>query len=131
MNDHEQIQGTSARLRALSNVPTPLRAYFGRALALKAAEEIEWLQQELRLANASAFARAEEADGLRRERDEARRWVCRFFAGRFKRDAVSYSTDKAMAEADKRGWDCWKTYQSTKPLTSGADAAETHTRDGL
>ena len=47
------------------------------------------------------FALAQERDRLRAERDEARRELCR----RKKRSVVF---DKALAEADSRGWDCFK-----------------------
>jgi hypothetical protein len=44
----------AARLRDIAECPTPLRAYFGRALALNAADEIERLCGRLAAAEESA-----------------------------------------------------------------------------
>lgn len=51
---------------------------------------------------------ADEIERLRKERDEARRVVCAFASGRYRKDVVTLDRAAAIAEADSRGWDCFK-----------------------
>ena len=51
---------------------------------------------------------ADEIERLRKERDEARREVCAFASGRYRKDVVTIDRAAAIAEADSRGWDCFK-----------------------
>ena len=71
------------------------------ARLLEAADEIERLREQLRIANIDATNNEAEANKLRAERDETRREVCRR-----QRKAVTFDT--AVKEAAKRGWDCFK-----------------------
>jgi hypothetical protein len=45
---------------------------------------------------------------LTAERDEARRIACTYVSGTYKKDVVSIDRTEAMAEAARRGWDCYK-----------------------
>jgi len=65
----------------------------------EAADEIERLREQLRLANIDNFNTTSEAETLRAERDEARREICM---------AKAQTTLHALAEyAKSRGWDCF------------------------
>jgi hypothetical protein len=61
-----------------------------------AADEIERLREQLRLANIDNFNTTSEGETLRAERDEARRLVC----------AQSYDDPRGVAR--QLGWDCFK-----------------------
>lgn len=54
------------------------------------------------------FALAQERDRLRAERDEARREVCAFASGRYRKDVVTLDRTAAIAEAELRGWYCFE-----------------------
>ena len=45
---------------------------------------------------------------LTAERDEARRIACTYVSGTYTKDVVSIDRTAAMAEAARRGWDCYK-----------------------
>ena len=45
---------------------------------------------------------------LTAERDEARRIACTYVSGTYTKDVVSIDRTAAMAEAARRGWDCFK-----------------------
>lgn len=49
-----------------------------------------------------------ELDRAKRERDEARREVCRWAVGRWKPLFPHYHTDNAKQFASAKGWDCWE-----------------------
>jgi len=49
-----------------------------------------------------------EIEEVRRERDEARRIACTYVSGTYKKDVVTIERTAAMAEAARRGWDCFK-----------------------
>ncbi len=49
-----------------------------------------------------------QVDTLTAERDEARRIACTYVSGTYKKDVVSIDRTAAMAEAARRGWDCYK-----------------------
>ncbi len=51
---------------------------------------------------------ADEIEKLRKERDEARRIACTYVSGTYTKDVVSIDRTAAMAEAARRGWDCYK-----------------------
>lgn len=69
----------------------------------EAADEIERLREQLRLANIDNFNTTAEVERLRAERDEARRMVCALDAD-IMEDQMEY--------ARHRGWDC---YREVKP----------------
>jgi len=73
----------------------------GNIMAESHSEEIERLREQLRLASIDNFNTTAELDQVRVERDEARRELCR----RQKRSVVF---DDALAESNRRGWDCFK-----------------------
>ena len=62
----------------------------------EAADEIERLREQLRLANIDNFNTTSEVETMRAERDEARRLVC----------AQSYDDPRGVAR--ELGWDCFK-----------------------
>lgn len=45
---------------------------------------------------------------LTAERNEARRIACTYVSGTYTKDVVSIDRTAAMAEAARRGWDCYK-----------------------
>ena len=49
-----------------------------------------------------------QVDTLTAERDEARRITCTYVSGTYTKDVVSIDRTAAMAEAARRGWDCYK-----------------------
>ena len=51
---------------------------------------------------------ADERDTMRRERDEARRIACAYVSGTYRKDVVTLDRAAALAEAERRGWDCFK-----------------------
>lgn len=55
------------RLREAGECPTPLRAYLARAVVLQAADEIERLRVQLRLANIDNFDTTAEVETLKAE----------------------------------------------------------------
>lgn len=61
-------------------------------------EELRWALEENR----------REVERLTTERDEARREVCAFASGRYRKDVVTLDRAAAIAEAERRGWDCFK-----------------------
>jgi hypothetical protein len=61
-------------------------------------EELRWALEENRKENATLTA----------ERDEARRIACTYVSGTYTKDVVSIDRTAAMAEAARRGWDCYK-----------------------
>ena len=64
-------------------------------------EEREYLNEMIRSLNSQLV------DALR-ERDEARRIACTYVSGTYKKDVVTIDRTAAMAEAARRGWDCYK-----------------------
>lgn len=48
-----------------------------------------------------------ELDEAIRERDEARRSACTYVSGTYKKNVVTIERTAAMAEAARRGWDCF------------------------
>lgn len=58
-----------------------------------------------------------EAGRLRDERDQARREVCAFVSGRFRKDCVTLDRMAAIAEAWQRGWDCFPNVATTDKQT--------------
>ena len=55
-----------------------------------------------------AFAAADEIERLRAERDEARREVCAYVSGHYRKDVVTLDRAATLEEAKLRGWDCFK-----------------------
>jgi hypothetical protein len=51
---------------------------------------------------------ADEIETLRAERDEARREVCAYASGRYRKDVVTLDRAATLDEANRRGWDCFK-----------------------
>jgi len=51
---------------------------------------------------------ADEIVELRAERDEARRIACTYIIGTYSKNNVMINRVSAMAEAARRGWDCYK-----------------------
>jgi putative hemolysin len=51
---------------------------------------------------------ADEIKRLRAERDEARREVCAYASGRYRKDVVTLDRAATLDEANRRGWDCFK-----------------------
>jgi hypothetical protein len=45
---------------------------------------------------------------LTAERDEARRIACAYFSGTYRKDRVILDRAATLAEAKRRGWDCFK-----------------------
>ena len=70
------------------------------ARLLEAADEIERLREQLRLANIDATNNEAEANELRAERDEARRRLCIWAQDDSHGDGREY--------AKEQGWDCFK-----------------------
>jgi hypothetical protein len=58
--------------------------------------------QELMLQAADAIRE------LRDQRDQARRIACGYISGMYSKNNVPIDRIAAMAEADRRGWDCYK-----------------------
>lgn len=87
-----------ARLRANSHYS------INWELIEKAADEIERLREQLRLANIDAFQLAAENDTMRAERDEARREVCQWSANKIK--------ETAQDVARRHGWNCFELKQT-------------------
>lgn len=52
-----------------------------------------------------------ELNETRTERDEARREVCAFVSGRYRKDIVTLDRVASLHEAKRRGWDCFKENQ--------------------
>lgn len=68
----------------------------------EAADEIERLREQLRLANIDNFNTTAEANKLRAERDDARQDFC------YCDDGWPLSDEQARKRADELGWDCFK-----------------------
>jgi hypothetical protein len=51
---------------------------------------------------------ADEIERLRAERDEARREVCAYVSGHYRKDVVTLDRVATLEEAKRRGWDCFK-----------------------
>ncbi len=66
----------------------------------EAADEIERLREQLRLANIDNFNTTAEVDRLRAERDEARRMWCELMAAN--------TAAHREQVANRHGWDCFK-----------------------
>lgn len=92
-----------ARLRVLLSkcCIAPAMGVWSRDLR-DAADEIERLRAELRLANIDNFNTTAEVDQVRAERDEARREVSCL------RPSVCLGAQTANEYARERGWDCFK-----------------------
>lgn len=58
-----------------------------------------------------------EAGRLREERDQARREVCAFVTGRYRKDCVTLDRMAAITEAWQRGWDCFSNVATTDKQT--------------
>jgi uncharacterized protein (DUF3084 family) len=92
-----------ARLRVLLSkcCIAPAMGVWSRDLR-DAADEIERLREQLRLANIDNFNTTAEVDQVRAERDEARREVSCL------RPSVCLGAQTANEYARERGWDCFK-----------------------
>ena len=64
-------------------------------------EEIQWLKSELDEANHSRELSDADCVTLRKERDEARREVCKW-------EAEDYIKEPVEEVAKRKGWDCFK-----------------------
>ena len=60
------------------------------------------------LAPSIMLAAADEIERLRAERDEARREVCAYVSGHYRKDVVTLDRAATLEEAKLRGWDCFK-----------------------
>lgn len=90
-----RLQQIAATIENGGHFDSPVTAAHYINCAIK---EIERLRQE----NATLTA----------ERDEARRIACTYVSGTYKKDVVTIDRTAAMAEAARRGWDCYKEAQS-------------------
>ncbi len=83
-------------VKLLRDVPRGIGGHYYH-LMQKAAGEIERLREL-----------SGDAGKLREERDQARREVCAFVSGRYRKDVVTLDRAAALEEAKRRGWDCFK-----------------------
>jgi hypothetical protein len=51
---------------------------------------------------------ADEIERLQAERDEARRIACAYVSGTYRKDRVTLDRAATLAEAKRRGWDCFE-----------------------
>ena len=118
MSDQPDIVTTLRResfYRPTSRINSDGKAQIGfelMSINLQAADEIERLREQLRLANIDNFNTAAEVERLRAERDEARRSVCELsiqLGGVYRRiggKTVEVTTPEGCAEIMR--WDCYK-----------------------
>jgi hypothetical protein len=72
-----------------------------KTIITEAADEIDRLREQLRLANIDNFNTTAEVERMRTERDAARREVCAL------RPSVCLGAQTAVEFANHRGWDCF------------------------
>ena len=74
----------------------------------EAADEIKRLRAVVEAWMTYSSRAERDIETLRAERDEARREVCAFASGHYRKDVVTLDRAAAIAEAESRGWDCFK-----------------------
>ena len=94
------------RLRIWAKGVEQQRAVVLAAAITEAADEIERLREQLRLANIDSFNTIADAERLRAERDEARREICKRISQTIWGPQFPLMTEQQYAE--ERGWDCFK-----------------------
>jgi hypothetical protein len=89
------------RLREMSGPIVP-------NLVTEAADEIERLRRGGCARDQKTTQYCAEAVRLQAERDEARRIACAYVSGTYRKDRVTLDRAATLAEAKRRGWDCFK-----------------------
>jgi hypothetical protein len=64
--------------------------------------------------SATLVQQQREIERLTAERDEARRIACAYVSGIYRKDMITLDRAACLAEAERRGWDCFNDQADSK-----------------